>query len=111
MKSDSVISWKSRKQRTVALSSCESEYMALSEASRETMYLQHLELEITGFCNKVVLYSDSQSALKLANNHQSHKRSKHIDVRYNFIREIINNNVIEAKYLPTTNRSADLLTK
>ncbi|CAH2109021.1 unnamed protein product [Euphydryas editha] len=111
IKSESAISWESKKQRTVALSSCEAEYMAMSEACREAIYLRNLEIESKGFCNRIVLYSDSQSALKLANNHQSHKRSKHIDVRYNFIRDVINNDIIETKYLPTASMPADLLTK
>lgn len=58
-----------------------------------------------------MLYSDSQSALKLASNSLSHKRSKHIDVRFNFIRDIISKDVIETKYLPTSSMPADLLTK
>lgn len=111
MKSGSAISWESKKQRTVALSSCEAEYMALSEACREAIYLQNLEHEITGCSNKIVLYNDNQSAIKLTNNNQSHKRSKHIDVRYNFIRDVIINGTIETKYLPTTSMPADLLTK
>ena len=81
--------------------------MALSEAGRETVYLKSLELEIIGSCNKITLHCDSQSALKLATNHVSHKRSKHIDLRYHYIREIIVNDIIETKYLPT----ADILTK
>lgn len=57
------------------------------------------------------MYNDSQSALKLANNDQSHKRSKHIDVRYHFIRDVLRNELIEARYLSTANMPADLLTK
>lgn len=110
-KSGAAISWESKKQRTVALSSCEAEYMALSEACREALYLQKLQIEIIGSCNKIVIYSDSQSALKLSNNYQLHKRSKHIDVRYHFIREVLRNEIIESKYLSTANMPADLLTK
>lgn len=111
LKCGSAVSWESKKQRTVALSSCEAEYMALSEASREAIYLQSLEIEIVGSCNKIIVFNDSQSALKLANSHQSHKRSKHIDVRYNFIREVIDNEIIETKYVQTSHMPADLLTK
>lgn len=57
------------------------------------------------------VYNDSQSALKLANNYQSHKRSKHIDVRYHFIRDVLRNDIVEARYLSTANMPADLLTK
>lgn len=111
LKKGSAISWESRKQRTVALSSCEAEYMALSEACREAIYLRRLETEIVGLCNKIILFNDSQSALKLANSHQSHKRSKHIDVRYNFIKEVIDNEIVETKYVGTSQMPADLLTK
>lgn len=111
MKCSSAISWESRKQRTVALSSCEAEYMALSEACREAIYLQNIEKEIIGSCNKIIVFNDSQSALKLANSHQSHKRSKHIDVKYNFIREVIDNELIETKYVETSQMPADLMTK
>ncbi|GBP42186.1 Retrovirus-related Pol polyprotein from transposon TNT 1-94 [Eumeta japonica] len=111
LKSGSAVSWESRKQRTVALSSCEAEYMALSEACREAIHLRRLEIEIVGFCNKVILFNDSQSALKLANGHQSYKRSKHIDVRYNFIKEVIDNEIVETKYVGTSEMPADLLTK
>lgn len=109
--SGAAISWESKKQRTVALSSCEAEYMALSEACREAIYLQKLLLEITGCCYKIVVYNDSQSALKLAHNYRSHKRSKHIDVRYHFIRDTLSNEMVETKYLSTANMPADLLTK
>lgn len=111
MKSGSAISWESKKQRTIALSSCEAEYMALSDAGREAVYLRNLHTEIMGYCNKIVLNCDSQSALKLASNHASHKRSKHIDVRYNYIREIISKDIIETEYLPTDAMPADLMTK
>jgi hypothetical protein len=109
--SGSVISWQSRKQRTVALSSTEAEYMALSEASREVVYLRNLIYELTGKLNTITLNCDNQSALKLATSHQSHNRSKHIDVRYHFVRDLIKNKTIEMKYLSTNEMPADLLTK
>lgn len=112
MKSGSAVSWESKKQRTVALSSCEAEYMALSEACREAIYLNNLMYELNGIPDyKIVIYNDSQSALKLANSHQFHKRSKHIDVRYNLIRDVIDSGSVETKYLPSVNMPADLLTK
>ena len=108
-KSGSAISWESKKQRTVALSSCEAEYMAFSEACREAIYLRNLEYELTGCFNKIILCNDNQSVFKLANNYQSHKRLKHIDVRYIFSRDVISG-LVEIKYLPTANMPADLLT-
>lgn len=105
------ISWKSIKQRTVALSSTEAEYMALSEASKEAIHLRNLLSELTGKLSCIIVYNDNQSALKLATNPVFHNRSKHIDVRYHFIREIIHENLINVEYLPTDEMIADILTK
>lgn len=76
--------------------------MALSEACHEAIHLLNLELEIIGYSYKIILYNGSLSALKLANNHQSHRRSKHIYVRYNFYREIINKDIVETMSSPST---------
>lgn len=107
----SVISWQSRKQKTVSLSSTEAEYVALSEASREAIYLRNLLYEISGSFSIIKLHCDNQSALKLAVSHQSHNRSKHIDVRYHFVRDAVRSNLIEIQYTSTQEMPADLLTK
>lgn len=107
----SVISWQSRKQKTVSLSSTEAEYVALSEAAREATYLRNLMYEITGKLSIVKLHCDNQSALKLSSNHQSLNRTKHIDVRYHYIKDAIKDNVIHVKYVSTLDMPADLLTK
>ena len=109
--SGSVISWQSRKQRMVSLSSTEAEYVALSEASREAIYLRNLMYEITGKLCIITLHCDNQSALKLAASQQSHNRSKHIDVRYHYVRDAIKNKLIQVKYISTQEMPADLLTK
>lgn len=108
-----VISYESRKQRTVALSSTEAEYMALSEACKEAIYLKNLMSEL-GMYDKnkpLSLYSDSQSSLKLASNPLFHKRTKHIDVRHHFTRECVMNNQIKIHYLQTSSMPADIFTK
>lgn len=109
--SNSAISWESPKQETVALSSTEAEYMALSEASKEAIYLRNLLFELTGKLNCILLYNDNQSAQKLAENPIYHKWSKHIDVRHHFVREAVSNKFIKISYLPTAEQPADLLTK
>lgn len=109
--SGSAVSWQSRKQKTVSLSSTESEYTALSEASREAVYLRNLLHEITGRFHTINLNCDNQSALKLASSHQSHNRSKHIDVRHHYIRDVVKSNYVNIKYIPTEEMPADLLTK
>ena len=107
----SVISWQSRKQKTVSLSSTEAEYVALSEATREAIYLRNLMYEITGKLCVITLHCDNQSALKLAVNNQSLNRTKHIDVRHHYVKDAIKNNLIKVKYISTQEMPADLLTK
>lgn len=107
----SLISWESNKQKTVALSSTEAEYMAISEAAKEAIYLKNLLNELTGNVHCISLYNDNQSAINLSASHIYHKRSKHIDIRHHFIREVISNKQILLKYLPTNDMPADVLTK
>ncbi|KAK9873685.1 hypothetical protein WA026_023685 [Henosepilachna vigintioctopunctata] len=109
--SNSAISWESKKQRTVALSSTEAEYMAMAEATKEAIYLQNLIFEITGKLNYITLFNDNKSAQALANNPVYHKRSKHIDIRYHFIRDAVLNNQIKLEYLQIDKMTADIFTK
>lgn len=111
MLSGGAISWESKKQKTVALSSTEAEYMGISEACKEAIYLRNLQFEITGHMYAIVLYNDNQSAQKLLANPVFHKRSKHIDVRYHFCRESVADKLVQTLYLPTADMPADLLTK
>lgn len=111
--SENAISWESRKQRTVALSSTEAEYMAISEAAKEAIYLKNLLCELMGksSSSSVKLYNDNLSAQKLALNPMYHKRLKHIDIRHHFIREAVLNKNIELAYVPTDEMTADIMTK
>lgn len=109
--SNTVISFECRKQRNVALSSTEAEYVSLSEASKEAIYLKRLLSEIYGKSDTIVLYNDCQSAQKLALNPIFHRRSKHIDIRFHFVREAVTNDFIKIAYLETAEMPADILTK
>ncbi|XP_026475639.1 uncharacterized protein LOC113380719 [Ctenocephalides felis] len=109
--SNSIISWESSKQKTVALSSTEAEYMAISDASKEAIYLKNLLMELTDVNESVRIYNDNKSAQKLSYNPVFHKRSKHIDVRHHFIREAIADGVIDLKYMQTNDMPADIFTK
>lgn len=106
-----VISWNCSKQKCIALSSTEAEYVAISEACKEAVYLRNLQYEITKQMYQIILYNDNQSAHKLTANPVFHNRSKHIEVRYHYCREMINNKIVLIKYLCTADMPADMLTK
>ena len=108
---NAAVSWDAKKQRTVALSSTESEYMALCEGTKEAIYLRNLLEEIGIQKAPMILFNDNQGAQQLIKNSVHHNRSKHIDIRYFFIKEAFENKVIDPKYLSTENMLADVLTK
>ena len=87
-----IVSWNSRLQKTIALSSCEAEYMALKEAVKENLYINSLIKQIP-LLNKHInkdtkaIYTDSQSAITLAKNPTFHQKTKHIDIQYHFVRD------------------------
>jgi hypothetical protein len=106
------ISWQSVKQQVVAMSSCEAEYIAASTASTQVIWLARLLSDLLGRdVGAVELRVDSQSALALAKNPVFHERSKHIWMRYHFIRDCLAEGSIHAHYINTKDQLADLLTK
>ncbi|KAL1201566.1 Retrovirus-related Pol polyprotein from transposon TNT 1-94 [Cardamine amara subsp. amara] len=109
---ESPITWCSQKQNTVALSSCEAEFMAATEAAKQAIWLQDLLTEITGWKNEQVLIKiDNKSAISLTRNPVFHGKSKHIHKRYHFIRECIEKELVDVEHVPGTEQKADILTK
>jgi hypothetical protein len=107
------ISWKSSKQKIVTMSSCEAEYVTLSDAAKEAIWLIKLKRNVE---NKkkdevITIFEDNQSTIKTAKNPIQSDRTKHIDVRHHFIREKVEEKKIEVKYIPTTDQIADIFTK
>ncbi|KAH9132266.1 hypothetical protein LEN26_007465 [Aphanomyces euteiches] len=113
MPNNGIVGWKSRKQRTVALSSTEAEYMGLSEASQEAVWMKRLLLDLDEVDVKtpIVVWEDNQGSIALAKNPQHHNRTKHIDIRYHFVGEKVQDQDIALKYCPTQNMIADIFTK
>ena len=90
----SAISWQSKLQKTVALSSCEAEYMAYKEAFKESLFLNSFIKELPNYIQKIFkdlnrINTDSKSAIDLAKNPIHHSRTKHVDIHYHFIKEKI----------------------
>ncbi|XP_074377259.1 secreted RxLR effector protein 161-like [Apium graveolens] len=109
---DNLITWVSQKQRCVALSSCEAEFMAATAAACQAVWLRNLLIQITGVEHgPVIIYVDNMSAIDLAKNPVFQGRSKHIDIRYHFIRECVERGEIKVKYVITNEQRADVLTK
>ena len=104
------VSWTSHKQYTVANSTTVAEYMALSDAAREAEARSQLFNEL-GYKLTSLLLSDSQSALKIAEEPSQYKRIKHVDIRYHYIRHLLNNSQVNIDYVPGTENPADALTK
>lgn len=105
------VTWASRKQTTVALSTTESEFMAAAEAAKELLWLRQLFIDIRVPQKLISLCIDNQSTIKLIHNPVYHKRSKHIDVKYMFIREKVEAGIMSINYVSTVNQIADFLTK
>jgi len=106
------ISWSSKKQKTVALSSCEAEIMAASEASKEAIYLGgHLTEMGLHNGSAIELGCDNQAAIALAHNPEHHDKTKHIKRRHFFVREAVENEEIIVPYVRTVDNFADFFTK
>ncbi|XP_074336164.1 secreted RxLR effector protein 161-like [Apium graveolens] len=109
---ESLISWVSQKQRCVALSSCEAEFMAATAAACQGIWLQRALSHISDTpVGPVTIYIDNRSAINLAKNPVFHGGSKHIDVPYHFIRECVEKGSIIIKHIGTNEQRADILIK
>ena len=86
-----LVSWHSAKQHNVSLSSTEAEYIALTNAVKECSWLRLLLSELKQSQEKTTIYCDNKSTICLSMNPEFHSRTKHIDIRYHYIREVINN--------------------
>jgi hypothetical protein len=119
------VSWKSRQQFTVALSTTKAEYIGYTEAAKEAIWLRNLLAEIdmrqplnetNGTYSKwgqtpATILVDNQSAIDLTNNSRHHDRTKHIDIRHHFIRNAQENGLINVTHIPSEEQTADILTK
>ena len=107
-----VVSWRSKKQTSVALSTAEAEYMALASAAQEAVWMRQLTTDLMGeSTSPIVIFEVNQSAISMAKNPQFHGCAKHIDIKYHFIREQVKNGTVELKYCRSEEMIADILMK
>lgn len=105
------VAWQSRLQKCVALSTTEAEFIAATEACKELLWMKKFLQEIGFKQDHYILFCDSQSAIHLAKNSSFHARSKHIDVRYHWIRDVLNSKLLQLEKISTEDNGADMLTK
>ena len=107
------ISWSSKRQPTIALSSCEAEIMAASEAAKEAVFLDRLcsELDLKRSDEPIHLFCDNKAAIDSSYNPENHSRTKHIDRRHYFIRELVEDGKIVVPYVSSADNLADFFTK
>lgn len=104
------VCWSTRKQSTVVISSTKAEYIALAESAREGIWLSNILTEFDVPKGAFTIYEDNQSYIKLTQKTE-HKRLKHVDVKFNFIKELVENKSVIIKYVCTKEQIADILTK
>lgn len=109
--SEGPISWISQKQTSVVLSTTEAEFMASCEAAKEAVWLNRLLNEVTTISSIPVLHIDNMGAIKLIKNPIFHKRTKHIAVRYYFVREKFLSEELSVEHVASNDQLADILTK
>ena len=100
------IGWSSKRQPTVALSTCEAEYMGQTQATKEAIWLRHFLTEIEPPDNlqspqAMIICCDNQGAIALAKNPGNHSRSKHIAIQHHFVREAVANGDVDLTYVAT----------
>ena len=109
---NNLVSWRAKKQPTVSCSSCESEYCAIATTAAELLWLTHLlhDLKVP-ISPKPILMCDNKSVIFLSSNPISHKRAKHVDLDYHFLRELVIAGKLRTKYVPSHLQVFDLFTK
>ena len=114
---ESICIWGGQKQAAVALSTCESEYYALTLAAKEAIWVRRVLVEAGVYIQEeikqpVAVFSDNQSAIKWATGERPPStRAKHIDVKVHFIRDLVKDNVVSVEYVASEKNDADALTK
>ncbi|GJW46003.1 retrovirus-related pol polyprotein from transposon TNT 1-94 [Tanacetum coccineum] len=108
---DRLVSWSSKRQKSAAISSTEAEYIAMSGCCAQILWMRSQLTDYGLGFNKILMYCDNKSAIALCCNNVQHSRSKHIDIRFHFIKEQVENGVVELYFVNTEYQLADIFTK
>lgn len=106
------VSWSSKKQQIIALSTVEAEYIAQSHAAKEALWLHTFIGELRGKqAPPLTIHCDNQGAIALSKDNKFHARTKHINIRHHFVHEAIEDGKLSVMYIPTDDNPADIFTK
>ena len=106
------VSWSAKWQEIIALSTTEAKYVAITHAAKEALWLRLLIFQLFELdLEPTILFSDNKSTIELTKDHQFHPRTKHINIRFHFIRYIVESSSIQLIYCPTDDMVANTLTK
>lgn len=106
-----LISWFSKKQNCVSLSTSEAEYIAARSSCSKLVWMKQMLTEYNVTQHVMTLYCDNLSAINISKNPIQHSRTKHIDIRYHFIRDLVEDKVVALEHVATENQLADIFTK
>ena len=106
-----LVSWFSKKQQTVSTSTAEAEYIAAGSCCAQVLWMRNQLMDYGLQLEKIPIYCDNTSAIAITQNPVQHSRTKHIDIRYHFIREHVMNGTVELHFVPTDKQLAEIFTK
>ena len=106
------VSWESKHQETIALSTVEAEFMAFTQATTQALWLSKFFDEVGLPTSKpILIHADNNGSISISLNYKNHRRTKHIDVKHHFVKEHTENGDVLFQYIPSSNNIADILTK
>ena len=109
---ESLVSWTSKKQTSISLSTTEAQYIAAAECCTQVEWMKQILEDIkVVFEEPTVIYCDNTSAINLSKNHVQHSREKHIPIKYHYLRDRAEKKTIKLEYIPTQENIVDIFTK
>ena len=106
-----LVAWVSKKQNFVSLSTAEAEYIATGSCCSHFLWMKKLLSDYGITQDTMVVYYDNSSAIDIRKNLGQHSKTKHIEIRYHFIRDLVERKIVSLEYIPTERQNADIFTK
>ena len=108
---NNLVSWMSKKQNSVSLSTAKAEYIAMASCSAQLLWMKKLLHDYGITQDTMCVFCDNTSAINLSKNPVQHSKSKHIEIRYHFIRDLVEEKTVYLEFINTDNQKADIFTK